>query len=118
MKYKLKDHVTSQMLQELGFTQNVWNKEGKTFPIETDDFGRFECSRESKIKNVSVSISKLTNDEQGFDTTQGFNTTIEVYAFEGIETAHKKLFEIRGQTPYIRDLIRLGYVEKLKGESK
>lgn len=105
MKYILKPHVTAVMLAKIGFTDNRLDRNGKTYPIEVTRNG-FECSRNHKDENICVAIYKDKYIPDG--------AVIEVYAYEGIATDHRRLYNIEDQTPYLEDLIELGYVEVIK----
>jgi hypothetical protein len=104
MIYKLKEHVTDEMLEELGFFDNRLDYGKKKYPIEVTEDKEYEASKWFPKEKVCVAVSKIM-------TMGKYVTDIEVYRYKGIETNHKKISNVRNYIPYIQDLIDLNYVE-------
>lgn len=104
MIYKLKEHVTDEMLKTLGYYDNRLDYDNKKYPIEVTEDGEYEASKWFPKEKVCVDVSKIM-------TMGKYVTDIEVYRYKGIETNHKQVSRVRDVIPYIQDLIDLGYVE-------
>jgi hypothetical protein len=106
MKYKLKEHVTVEMLKECGFYDNKLDFENKKYPIEVTEENDYSASRQHSNDKVAVTIDHIT-----YDHMKTYVDTIDVYRYKGIEKNHKRISGVRNWRPYIQDLIDLGYVE-------
>jgi hypothetical protein len=108
MKYKLKDHVTAEMLQECGFDDDRFDFNNKKYPIEVTEENEYCASRQHSNDKVAVAIDHIT-----YDHMKSYENTIDVYRYKGIETNHKRISGVRNWKPFIQDLIDLGYVEEV-----
>jgi hypothetical protein len=100
MTYKLKDDVTAEMLNEVGFRDNEL---GKNNPVEVTEEKEFTAIRTSK--NVAVTIDHIT-----YNGMKTYEDTIDVYRYVGEENNHKQVSKIMDWKPYIQDLIERGWV--------
>lgn len=104
MKYKLKEHVTSEMLSLLGFYDSQLDYGNKKHPIEVTEDDEYEASKWFPKNNVCVAVSKIMDMGK-------YVMDIEVYQYKGIETNHKKISNVIDVKPYIQDLIDANLVE-------
>ena len=93
LEYDLKESITVEMLNELGF---INDRLGCVEPIEVDEDGTFEAIRAKD--GIAVTASDLTYYGKG--------RKIRAYTYKGLPQGHKKLKDI-DPLPYIQDLIEL-----------